>query len=914
MIIDSLNTGVSVQALIVVAGILLGAVTAVFIVMRRSKKYRLAFDILDSVNHAMLAASPDWKITIYANTACDNLCGSGANLRSNPLGWLDYINENDRPAIEELVRAPLKPGEVRKLPDFKIKLSEGTVKWISADLRLTDSAETGNSMVTITASDITQWKGVENSYNSIMNNLQDVYYRSDLSGRLVMIGSGIKNVLGYDNPDECIGMNIAEKLYTNPEDRETLINILKEKGQVTDYETVLKRKDGSPVYVSTNSHFYYNDDGSLGGVEGLVRDITERKKAEEMFNMAFHNNPSPMAITCVETGLAIEVNNAWLDSMGYERGEVIGRTVAELNVYKNPGDRKRIVDLLMQTGRLNGVEIDFLTKTGRIKNGIFFGERIQVAGRDMILASMLDITERRRAEEAISNEQLFSKSLIDSLPGIFYLYTYPELKLVRWNRNHETLLGYEQGEIAGRNMSQWFSADQTDAVNRAVDIVMSEGINTLEAALLTKSGDHVPFLLTGIRFIMDGNKYLMGVGVDITESKRKDEQLRQAQKLETVGTLAGGLAHDFNNILSGISSTVSLIKHMMERDRLVNDRFGKYIDLIDRSGKRAVDLIQQLLALSKRYESVKKPVNLKRAVSDVIQICSNTFDKSIRIVTEFPGAEPYVSGDISQIEQVVLNLCVNASHAMTIMRSADERRGGTLAVSVNGVNADRHFCSIHPDAHPGKYWLVSLSDTGVGIDRDIIGSIFDPFFSTKAKGEGTGLGLTMVHNIVSQHGGFIAVYSEVGTGSTFNVYLPEMDHESAGEEESADGRVVHGSGEILVIDDEEIVRFMAESILTECGYSVVTAAGGAEGLELFRQKNGSIDAVLLDMAMPGMSGREVYIEMKKIRPDVRVLLASGFRLDTRVDEALALGVNGFIQKPYSITDLSRKLDDILRTN
>ncbi|MCK7484645.1 MAG: response regulator [Bacillus subtilis] len=249
---------------------------------------------------------------------------------------------------------------------------------------------------------------------------------------------------------------------------------------------------------------------------------------------------------------------------------------------------------------------------------------------------------------------------------------------------------------------------------------------------------------------------------------------------------------------------------------------------------------------------------------------------------------------------------------MTIMRKPDEHQGGTLSVSIEMIRADRHFCNAHPEAVEGDYWVFGVRDDGVGMDSRTVSKIFDPFFTTKEKGKGTGLGLAMVYNIVQQHKGFIDVYSEVGIGTTFHVYLPVFegaDQENSKEDET---NVPQGEGIVLVVDDEAIIRQTAKAILEECGYTVITAGNGEEGVEVFRKRHSELKAVLLDMVMPKKSGKEAFLEMKQIQPAVRVLMASGFRQDERVQAVLDLGAAGFIQKPYTLKKLAQAIHQALQ--
>ncbi len=271
-----------------------------------------------------------------------------------------------------------------------------------------------------------------------------------------------------------------------------------------------------------------------------------------------------------------------------------------------------------------------------------------------------------------------------------------------------------------------------------------------------------------------------------------------------------------------------------------------------------------------------------------------------------------MQADPTQLEQILLNLCVNANHAMTLMRPEGQPKGGILTISLARVRSDRQFCITHPEAIETDYWKLSVADTGVGIDKNNMSKIFIPFFTTKDKGAGTGLGLSMVYTIVQQHHGFTDVYSEKGMGSNFNVYLPVFESELACEEAKDLSSIPRGEGLILVVDDEEVMRHTAGTILGKCGYRVITAMDGEEGVRVFRERHHEIRAVLLDLVMPRKSGEQAYLEMKKIDPGLKVILTSGFRKDERVDLALSCGINGFIQKPYSLERLAHAMYELTR--
>ncbi len=385
---------------------------------------------------------------------------------------------------------------------------------------------------------------------------------------------------------------------------------------------------------------------------------------------------------------------------------------------------------------------------------------------------------------------------------------------------------------------------------------------------------------------------------DITERKLLEERFIQAQKMESIGLLAGGIAHDFNNILGGILGYASWLKTNINRDH----PFFRPVDTIEKSASRAAELTAQLLAFARGGKYDLRPCSLNSVISESLKILSGTLDKSIAIETNLNESLPTVEIDVGQIQQVLMNLCVNARDAMP--------GGGRLTIQSSVARLSESDARNQPEAKPGWFAVLAVSDTGVGMEDGVKGRIFEPFFTTKEKGKGTGLGLSMVYGVVKNHGGFINVYSEPGEGSTFKIYLP-LSGKPEVLESDADTEMAGGHETILVIDDEEAIRQVAADILESYGYRVRMACDGAEGVAVYGSEGAGIDMVLLDMVMPRQGGRETFLQLKRIDPKVRVLFSTGYSQNEKVNEIMALGVQGFIQKPYQVKDLLAKVRAVL---
>jgi len=521
-------------------------------------------------------------------------------------------------------------------------------------------------------------------------------------------------------------------------------------------------------------------------------------------------------------------------------------------------------------------------------------------------------TERDRVESQLKSAQFFLSSVIESMPSL--LVTIEESgKITQWNRSTTSITAIDTVDAIGKNLWELLP----DFIEFRESIRMMSGEDTsLEfyKKLIKINGD--PFYFNGSIFpLLDSNepKFVIMLN-NVTDLELKERQLRQSQKMETIGNLAGGLAHDFNNVLGGIIGTISLFKYKTSKNKeITRKEIEKYFNIMEDAANRASDMVQHLLSLTRKHDLSFTPTDLNEIIKNTVKICRNTFDKSIEIETTYSKERAMANADPTQIEQSLLNLCINSSHAMTIMRGDSRRYGGTLNISLKKMEVDKYFRHLHAEAEEPEYWDISVSDTGVGMDQKTVAHIFDPFFTTKSESTGTGLGLAMVYNIIKQHKGFLEVYSQEEIGTTFHIYLPILKYKVVEEEVKEKMEIPKGEGLILVVDDEEVIRQTAKSILMECGYTVLLAKNGADAVEIFKKHKNKIRAVLLDMVMPKMSGKQTYTKLAKIDKNVKVLLVSGFKQDHRVESILKLGVKSFIQKPFSLTTLANQMYRLINT-
>lgn len=509
-----------------------------------------------------------------------------------------------------------------------------------------------------------------------------------------------------------------------------------------------------------------------------------------------------------------------------------------------------------------------------------------------------------------------------------YLRICTDGKITFINKFAEQIFGYTNSEISGKSIIGTIvpaeDPSENELLNELELLKLPGNVRRLEYRNTTRDGRDV-WITWANKAIVDDEGNIIEIlcaGNDITEKKQTMEEnekmqtrLIQAQKMEAIGTLTSGLAHDFNNILGGIMGSIDLLQLLLKTEEINNrEKSEKYLQMAVDSSKRASEMIHQLLLLSREQPIKLIPVDINILMEHVIVICRNSFPKSISLDVRY-GERPMIAmADPSLIEQIFLNFCVNASHAMTIMRKPGEKEGGELRICISSLKSIKPGNNtITMSGSSADFISIEIKDTGVGMNKETQHHIFEPFFTTKQKGSGTGLGLSMAYGLISQLNGFMEIESEIGRGSSFSIFLPEIaEYPDQPYIIDTPDALITGDETILIIDDESTILEVAVDILRSCGYTILKASNGVEGISLYEKNRDHIDAVIIDISMPLMSGLEVFQKLKTFNDSVVALLSSGFSEDERITSAISLGAAGFIKKPYTAGELSRKVDEILQ--
>ena len=633
----------------------------------------------------------------------------------------------------------------------------------------------------------------------------------------------------------------------------------------------------------------------------IAKSAEALKESEQRYQTLFEHAGFGITLFDIETGERIEFNRMAYESLGYTRDEFKSLTAGDLDAFRTPNEVKKQMSEMVKQGS-TVFETMHKTKNGELRHGLISSVPFCFDGKNYIQSIRLDITDRKKAELALKESEERFQRLVEYTPDALYLHDM-DGNIIDVNHLACESLGYskeelltmkiqdiEQNFISGKHAERWRQ--------------MSPNVPaTIESVQKRKDGSTFPVEIRIWIFESGENQHMLALVRDITErkiteeeKKRMEAQLAYSQKMQSIGTLAGGIAHNFNNLLMGIQGNASLIQFNKKPD----DPDFNRLSIIHKLVESGSSLTAQLLGYAREGRYEVKPLNFNQLVKETADTFSSA-RKDLTLHQDLSESLYGVKADKGQIDQALLNLYLNAADSMP--------NGGEIFLSTRNVtHKDMHDKSYKPV--PGNYVLLTVRDTGSGIDDEIMGRIFEPFFTTKGLANGTGLGLASVYGVVKGHRGYIDVLSQKSQGTSFQIYLPATN-EKMKEDKTASDYILKGEETILLVDDESIIIDTGRQMLEFLGYNVLIATGGKEAVKLYKEYSDKIDMLLLDMVMPDMNGGDTYDKIKEINPKIKALLSSGYSIDGEAKIILKRGCNGFIQKPFSINKLSASIRDIL---
>ena len=693
------------------------------------------------------------------------------------------------------------------------------------------------------------------------------------------------------------------------------------KKMVADDMRIMKEGKAITIEEELNSRFYSTIkfpiliEGKPRFLAGFTIDITERKRAEEelhrtneLFRSAFEEAPGGMCLVNPE-GRFLRVNNAFCLMLERPESELLDMTFMDVT---HPEDRSAsrewVGQILAGEDVPKTLEKRYLRKSGHVMWGMVgsYLLRSDDGAPLLFITHIQDITERKRTEEALLESETRYRSIFDSSTDGIVIIDPDTATMIDFNQQACTQLGYTREEFGCLKISDIDLLDGTEEVKARIQKVIKTGYDEFETLHRTKHGEQRNVHVT-VQYISIGGKSVQHcICRDITERKhaeaekeRLQVQLQQAMKMEAVGRLAGGVAHDFNNLLTVIMGYSELLLKKIGKESPMHGQ----VEEIKRAGERAASLTQQLLAFSRKQIIEPKVVHLDHLVAEMHKMLTRLIGEEIALQATTGKSLGSVKIDPGQFQQILMNLVVNARDAMP--------GGGKIVIETANVDLGEEYCAAHPYVTPGRFVMLSVSDTGQGMSEEVKAFIFEPFFTTKERGSGTGLGLATTYGAVHQAGGSIEVYSEVGIGTTFKVFLPRVEEEAILVNDDRPTDLSVGTETVMIVEDEGILRNLCVQILEQMGYRVLQARNGIEAIAEVQRYGDRIDLLLTDVVMPGMNGSELATRLVLHNPEMKVLFTSGYTEDVISHHGvLAEGVS-FIGKPYTPLALARKVREVL---
>ena len=722
------------------------------------------------------------------------------------------------------------------------------------------------------------------------------------------ISENIIRMTGYTAEEACNCEWWIDHLH--PDDRQQTLagfRCLLESGTFTN-EYRLRHRDGHYFWLQDHQCLVRDDEGAPVEIAGAWTDITERKltserlrDSSERFRQLAENIQEVFWITDVAKTQMLYISPAYEKIWGRSCASLYASPMTWLEAI-HPEDRdavKHAADLEQVSGNYD-LDYRIVRPDGSIRwiRDRAFPVRHEDTGEIYRVAGVAeDISERKGAAERLRQQAELLDKARDAImvADLDYRITY-------WNKSAEILYGWKAEEVIGRNGGELFCV-VPEMLENTSKAVHQDGQWTGEVTHRTKAGLKVLIesRCTSVRDASGMPQSILAINTDITEKRRLEQQFLRSQRMENIGALAGGIAHDLNNVLAPIMMSIDLLRLTNRDERTVG-----VLNTIETSARRGADMVHQILSFARGVDSKRDQLDPRTVIADIQNLVRETFPKNIEFHCNISGDVPLIIADCTQVHQVLLNLCVNARDAMP--------DGGLLSISAENLAVDEAYAAMHGEAKPGMYFAIAVSDTGTGMPPEVIEKIFDPFFTTKEIGKGTGLGLSTVHGIVKGHGGFLCVESKPGNGTTFTICLPATLPLDKGQAAAAVADLLpRGQGErILLVEDEAAVRAITRETLEAFGYKVQVASDGADAVAKYATDEHRIAVVMMDMMMPVMDGPTTIQVLKRLNPEVCIIGVSGLGADDAAAKASSMGVKHFLNKPYTagaiLTTLRRVID------